>query len=390
MVVPDNHSIYEFCPIQRPANDTTSNVVTTHFDYHSISGRLLKLDMLGHDVPTIIRYLHDNTGFDPTTVDLGDGEVLSLFTSCKALGVTPEDIDCKTGSLGLPEFGTSFVRQMLLDTKPSSFGELVRISGLSHGTDVWLNNAQSLIKNNICTLKEVIPTRDDIMVYLIAHGVERLTSFKIMEDVRKGKGLKPEYEEVMIKASVPDWYIESCKKIKYMFPKGHAVAYVTMTFRIGYFKIHYPYAFYGATFSVKFDDFDYEIMCRGREVAKAEIRRIRELGNDASAKEKNMLVTLELVNEMYARGLKFLPLDMYKAAATKFIVTPDGLMPPLCAVQGLGETVAQNIIEARKDGEFITVEDFKERTKATKTVVELLKKNNVLAGLPDTSQLSLF
>ena len=390
MVVPAGHSIYEFCPIQRPANDVKSTVTTTHFDYHSISGRLLKLDLLGHDVPTIIRYLHDNTGVDPTTVDIGDKKVIGLFTSCEGLGVRSEDIECKTGSLGLPEFGTSFVRGMLMDTKPSSFSELVRISGLSHGTDVWLNNAQELIQDGICTLEEVIPTRDDIMVYLIAKGLERLTSFKIMEDVRKGKGLKPEYEELMQQTGIPDWYIESCKRIKYMFPKGHAVAYVMMTVRIGYFKLYHPYSFYGASFSVKYDDFDYEIMCKGREVVKDEMRRIKALGFDASTKEKTTYSMLELVNEMYCRGLKFVPLDMYKASATKFIVTENGLMPPLCSIQGLGETVAQNIVETREDGEFITIDDFRQRTKTTKTVIELLKKNGVLAGLPETNQLSLF
>ncbi|MDL2248494.1 PolC-type DNA polymerase III, partial [Tyzzerella sp. OttesenSCG-928-J15] len=247
-----------------------------------------------------------------------------------------------------------------------------------------------LIKDGICTLEEVIPTRDDIMVYLIAKGMERLTSFKIMEDVRKGKGLKPEYEELMKDAGIPDWYIESCKRIKYMFPKGHAVAYVMMTVRIGYFKLYHPYSFYGASFSVKYDDFDYEIMCKGKEVVKEEIRRIKTLGNDASAKEKNTLSMLELVNEMYCRGLKFVPLDMYKANSTKFIVTEEGLMPPLCSIQGLGETVANNIISARKDGEFFTVDDFRQRTKATKTVIELLKKNDVLSGIPETNQLTLF
>ncbi|WP_250227237.1 PolC-type DNA polymerase III [Anaeropeptidivorans aminofermentans] len=390
MVVPNDHSIYEFCPVQRPANDNKSNVTTTHFDYHSISGRLLKLDILGHDVPTIIRMLHDTTGIDPQKIPLGDPKVISLFTSPEALGVTEEDIECKTGSLGLPEFGTSFVRQMLLDTRPSSFGELVRISGLSHGTDVWFNNAQELIRKRICTLKEVIPTRDDIMVYLIAHGVEKKTSFKIMESVRKGKGLTKEYEEVMLDNEVPEWYIDSCKKIKYMFPKGHAVAYVMMTVRIGYFKIYYPYSFYAAIFSVKFEDFDYEIMCKGRETARNELKRIRALGNDASAKEKNLMTTLELVNEMYARGLNFIHLNLYEANTTKFKVFEDGIMPPLCSIQGLGETVAQNIIEARKDGEFLSIEEFRERTKATKTVIELLKKNNLLEGIPETNQLSLF
>ncbi|MCL2564808.1 MAG: PolC-type DNA polymerase III [Defluviitaleaceae bacterium] len=390
MVVPKGRSIYEFCPIQRPANDMKSTVTTTHFDYRSISGRLLKLDLLGHDVPTIIRYLHDNTGVDPAVVDLSDKEVIKLFSSCEPLGVTAVEIDCKTGSLGLPEFGTGFVRQMLLDTIPSSFSDLARISGLSHGEDVWLNNAQNLVKDGVCTLSNVISTRDDIMIYLMSKGLPGLTAFKIAEDVRKGKGLKPEYEELMKEHSVPDWYIESCKRIKYMFPKAHGVAYVMMTVRIGYFKLHHPISFYGASFSVKYDDFDYEIMCRGADRARQEMNRIKALGNDASAKEKSTFGMLELVNEMYCRGLTFVPLDLYKAHTTKFIVTENGLMPPLCAVQGLGETVANNIVAAREKGEFLTVDDFRKRTKATKTVIELLKKTGILAGLLETNQLTLF
>jgi len=390
MVVPESKQIYDFCPIQRPANDMKSSVVTTHFDYNAISGRLLKLDLLGHDVPTIIRYLHDNTGVNPQTVDPSDKDVVSLFSSCEPLGITASEIGCKTGTLGLPEFGTTFVRQMLTDTQPTSFSDLVRISGLSHGTDVWLNNAQLLIKDGTCTLEKVISTRDDIMVYLISKGLPRLKSFQITEDVRKGKGLKDEYEELMREFDVPEWYIESCNRIKYMFPKGHAVAYVLMTMRIGYFKLHHPLSFYGASFSVKYDDFDYEIMCKGAEPAKRELSRLRGIGNDIAAKEKSTLNMLELVCEMYARGLNFVPLCLYEAHATKFLVTDDGLMPPLCAVAGLGETVAQNIVEAREEGEFFTVDDFRERTKATKTVIELLKKTAVLEGLPETNQMTLF
>ncbi len=392
VILPRGHSIYEFCPIQRPANDTNSTVTTTHFDYHSIEGRLLKLDLLGHDVPTIVRMLYDTSGVDPQTVDLGDKRVISLFTSPEALGLRPEDIGCQTGSLGLPEFGTSFVRGMLMETKPGTFSELVRISGLSHGTDVWINNAQELVANKTATLKEIIPTRDDIMVYLINKGVERKAAFKIMEQVRRGRGLTPEEEETMRASSVPDWYIDSCKKIKYMFPKGHAVAYVMMTVRIGYFKIYYPYSFYAATFSVKAEDFDYGTMCQGREQVLKEMARIQALTAEgaASAKDKNTLTLLELVNEMYARGLKFVPLDLYESDALKFKVTPKGLMPPLCAVQGLGASVAQNIVESRQDGEFVTIEDFRARTKTNKTVIELLKNHGILDGLPESNQLSLF
>ena len=390
MVVPRGRSIYDFCPIQRPANDMKSTVVTTHFDYRAISENLLKLDLLGHDVPTMIRYLHDNTGLDPQTINPSDENVLTLFSSCEPLGVTPEDIGCKTGTLGLPEFGTGFVRQMLVDTQPQSFSDLVRISGLSHGTDVWLNNAQELIRDGTCTLEKVISTRDDIMIYLISRGLPRLTAFKIAEDVRKGKGVMGEFEDLMKEHNVPDWYIESCNRIKYMFPKAHATAYVLMTMRIGYFKLHHPLSFYGASFSVKYDDFDYSLMCKGAMTAKRELQRIRALGNDAAAKEKSIFGMLELVCEMYARGFNFVPLCLYKADATKFIVTDEGLMPPLCAVAGLGETVAQNIVEAREEGEFFTIDDFRERTKATKTVIELLKETGVFDGLPETNQLSLF
>lgn len=415
MVVPQGHSIYEFCPIQRPANDTKSHVTTTHFDYHSISGRLLKLDILGHDVPTIIRMLQDSTGTDPTKIDIGDKNIMSLFTTPKALGVLPEDINSKTGSLGLPEFGTPFVRQMLVDTQPASFGELVRISGLSHGTDVWFNNAQDLIKEGIATLKEVIPTRDDIMVYLIIKGVDKLKSFKIMENVRKGKGLVDEEVEIMKNAGVEDWYIESCRRIKYMFPKGHAVAYVMMTVRIGYYKIHFPYSFYSSFFYVKNEDFDYVAMCNGKDRAMEEAKRISAIGKEASTKEKSKLTVLELVIEMYSRGLSFLPIDLYLADNNKFLIIGEdgnialddgtlgldfreneitgkvkGLMPPLSSVDGLGTNAAIGIANARVDGKFTTIDNFRERTKVNKTVLSLLREVGILDGMPESDQISLF
>ena len=390
MVVPRGKSIYEFTPIQHPANDAGSGVTTTHFDYHSIEGRLLKLDLLGHDVPTILKLLHDMTGLDPREVDIADKDVVSLFKSPARLGVTERDIGCKTGTLGLPEFGTVFVRDMLAETLPASFAELVRISGLSHGTNVWLNNGAELIRSKTATLKEIIPTRDDIMVYLILKGVEKLDAFKIMENVRKGRGVTEEEEKTMLAAGVPRWYIESCRKISYMFPKGHAVAYVMMTMRIGYYKIHHPAAFYAATFSVKSDEFDYELMCKGPEIAAQEMRRINALGTEASQKDEKTMVLLELVAEMYARGLNFAKLDLYAASAHKFIITDDGLMPPLCAVAGLGATVAELIVSARREGEFFSIEDLKTRTKVNKNVVQLLKDNGVLDGLPETEQLVLF
>ena len=390
IIVPDDETIYNFTPVQHPANEFTSVVRTTHFDYHSIHDNLLKLDMLGHDVPTIIRMFHDITGFNPLDVPMDDKATISLFTSPEALGVTREQINCNTGSLGLPEFGTSFVRQMLEETQPNSFSDLVRISGLSHGTDVWTGNAQELINNGVATIKEIIPTRDDIMVYLIIKGLEKSLAFNIMEKVRKGKGLTPEHEAAMREHDVPDWYIDSCKKIKYMFPKGHAVAYVTNTFRIGYFKINYPYAFYAATFSVKVEDFDYNVMSFGIDRVKAKMAEIAAKGDQKTAKDKTMNTTLELVHEMYVRGLKFDKMDLYNSDPYKFKVTENGLLPPLCTIQGLGGTAAESIARAREEKPFDNVEDFRNRTGLGKTLIELLRGAHMFDGMEETNQLSLF
>ncbi len=392
MVVPSDHNIYEFCPIQHPANDINSNVTTTHFDYHSISGRLLKLDLLGHDDPTVIRMLYDLTGVNPQTVPLGDPQTMSLFESPDALGVSAEDIGCETGTLGIPEFGTKFVRQMLLDTKPKTFADLLRISGLSHGTDVWIGNAQTLIENGTITLKETISTRDSIMLYLINKGVDRKKSFKIMEKVRKGKGLTEEDITDMKASNVPDWYIDSCQKIKYMFPKAHAAAYVMMAFRIAYFKINYPKAYYASYFTVRAcDDFDYSTMCKGMDVAKAAIREIHAKGQEATAKDKTKQTVLELVVEFYARGFRFAPIDLYRSDATKFIITEDGLLPPFNSLQGLGINAAISIVEGREAiGEFKTIEELKEKTSLGRSLIDLLKENGVLDGIPETNQLTLF
>ena len=391
MVVPSDHDIHEFCPIQRPANDVNSTVTTTHFDYHSISGRLLKLDLLGHDDPTVIRMLYDLTGVNPQDVPLGDPETMSLFESPKALGVTEEEINCKTGTLGIPEFGTKFVRGMLIDTKPKTFADLLRISGLSHGTDVWLGNAQTLIENGTITLKETISTRDSIMIYLINKGVEKKKSFKIMEKVRKGKGLTEEDIADMKASDVPDWYIESCQKIKYMFPKAHAAAYVMMAFRIAYFKINYPEAYYASYFSVRAcDDFDYSCMCQGIDAARDAIREIQAKGQEATAKDKNKQTVLEIVVEFYARGFKFCPIDLYRSDAKNFLPTEEGLLPPFSSLQGLGVNAAQSIVEGRKDGEFNTLEELKERTSLGRSLIDLLKENGVLDGIPETNQLCLF
>lgn len=391
MVIPDYKDVYDFTPIQYPANDVNCGVITTHFDYHSISGRILKLDILGHDGPTIIRMLEDITGIKITDIPLDDPETMSLFTSTKALGVEPEDIDCEIGCLAIPEFGTKFVRQMLLDTKPSTFAELVRISGLSHGTDVWVNNAQDLVRENIVGLKDVISTRDDIMNYLIFKGLPPKMSFTIMESVRKGRGLKPEHEEAMRENDVPEWYIGSCKKIKYMFPKAHAVAYVMTSFRIAYCKVHYPEAFYATYFTTKVEDFDADLIIKGLDAIKARKREIEELGNDATQKEKMMYIILEVAQEMYARGIKIVPVDIYKSDASEFQVIGEKLIrPPMTALQGVGENAAINIQEERKKGEFISKEDLRKRTKISKTVVETLDAHGALGEMSEKNQLSLF
>ena len=396
VVVPDYTEIYEFCPIQHPANKADSGVTTTHFDYHKIDSCLLKLDMLGHDVPTILRMFKDMTGFDPLNVPMNDKETMSLFTSPKALGITSEDINgCPTGSLGLPEFGTNFVIGMLVETQPKSFSGLVKISGLSHGTDVWNGNAQELIANGTCTLNEVIPTRDDIMVYLILHNVPNKDAFTIMEHVRKGKGLTAEEEALMREHDVPDWYIGSCKKIKYMFPKGHAVAYCTNTFRIGYFKINYPHAFYAATFSVKYDDFDYSIMCFGEKKAREVYKNIMDMGKEASAKDKATADMLKLVIELYARGLKFAPIDLYESGTTKFKVIEDEkgekfILPPFCTIAGFGVTAAEALVNAREEGKFETIEEMQKRTGLGQSNIQMLRDAGVLGNMRETDQLTLF
>lgn len=389
MIVPRANEIYQFTPIQHPANDTESDIITTHFDYHSISGKLLKLDILGHDDPTVIRMLEDLTGLDARTIPIDDKETMSLFTGTEALGASPEEIGSEVGTYAVPEFGTKFVRQMLLDTKPTTFGELMRISGLSHGTDVWTNNAQDLVRNGVATLPEVICTRDDIMLYLLQHDLPAINSFKIMEKVRKGKGLAPEDEELMREKNVPEWYIASCKKIKYMFPKAHAAAYVTMAFRIAYFKVHYPIAFYITYFTVRGGDFDAQLMLHGKEKVMAAMKEIAAKP-DATQKDKNVVTILEVCNEMYARGIDFLPIDLYRSHHNKFMEENGAIRPPLNTIMGLSDAVAESIITAREDGEFISVEDLMKRAKLGKSMIEKLKEYEVLRDLPETSQVSLF
>ena len=395
IVVPKGREIYEFCPVQHPADDPNSDIITTHFDYHSIDQNLLKLDILGHDDPTMIRMLFDITGIDPTKVPLDDKETMSIFSSTDALGVTPEQIKSKVGSYGIPEFGTKFVRGMLVDTKPTTFDELIRISGLSHGTDVWLGNAQTLIDEGTVTLNEAICCRDDIMIYLIKMGVPPNKAFKIMETVRKGKALKDpekwaEFVGIMKEHNVPEWYIKSCEKIKYMFPKAHAAAYVTNAFRIAWFKVHEPKAYYTAYFTIRADEFDSDIMCYGKEKVINKMKEIDLAGNSATTKDKNMYAILELVLEMYERGINFLPIDLYKSHATKFIVEEDGIRPPLNSIPGLGTVAAEGIDTAKQEGKFMSIDDMRIRSKIGKSVIELLEKVGCLKGMSQSNQMSLF
>ncbi|MEK4030159.1 PolC-type DNA polymerase III [Pseudobacillus sp. FSL P4-0506] len=390
IVVPDYMDIYDFSPIQYPADSDKSEWRTTHFDFHSIHDNLLKLDILGHDDPTVIRMLQDLSGIDPKTIPTDDPEVMKIFSGTESLGVTEEQIMCKTGTLGIPEFGTRFVRQMLEDTKPTTFSELVQISGLSHGTDVWLGNAQELIHNGICELSDVIGCRDDIMVYLIYQGLDPAFAFKIMESVRKGKGLTDEMEEEMRNNKVPEWYIDSCKKIKYMFPKAHAAAYVLMAVRIAYFKVHLPLLYYAAYFTVRAEDFDIDSMVKGSAAIKSLIEEINAKGLEASPKEKSLLTVLELALEMCERGFTFQKVDLYRSSADQFVIDGDSLIPPFNSIPGLGTNAAYNIVKAREEGEFLSKEDLQQRGKVSKTIIEYLDNHGCLVSLPDQNQLSLF
>ena len=391
IVVPAGREIYEFCPVQKPADKSDIDIITTHFDYHKIDHNLLKLDILGHLDPTMIRHLQDMTGINPTKIRLDDKETMSIFSSTKALGVTPEEIKSKVGTYGVPEFGTKFVRDMLVDTNPTTFEELIRISGLSHGTDVWLNNAQDLVNAGTATLSEAICTRDDIMIYLIKMGLESELSFTIMESVRKGKGLKPEWEEEMKKYNVPDWYIKSCKTIKYMFPKAHAAAYVTNAFRIAWFKVHKPTAYYAAYFTVRSGgDFDASFMIKGEEAILAKMKELSELPS-MGVKEKGVHGLCELVLEMNKRKIKFAPISLYESDAKKFkIIDENTILPPLNSIPGLGTVAAENIYnEARKE-EFFTREEMKIRCKIGNSTIELLDGYGLLDGIMETAQTSIF
>jgi DNA polymerase-3 subunit alpha (Gram-positive type) len=390
--------VTDFCPVQHPADDSDSDIITTHFDYHKMEANLLKLDELGHDDPTMIKMLEDMTGLNARKVPLDDKETMLIFRSPSPLGLTDDDpIIGKTGTIGIPEFGTNFTRQMLVDTQPQDFDTLIRLSGFSHGTDVWAGNIRELILSGTATVKETVGCRDDIMLYLISMGMDEKRAFKFMEAVRKGaihkgKSWPDGIVEEMQSLGVPEWYIESCRKIQYLFPKAHAVAYVMMAFRIAWFKVHRPIAYYSAYFYRRSDSFDADIMCRGVDGVRAKIKEIQR-NPKPTAKDEDMLTTLESVYEFYMRGMSFAPIDLYKSDARKFIVVDDKtLRPPFVAISGLGETAANDLVACHAGGKrFISVEELSDACpKVSQTHLDQLKALGALGDMPDSSQMSLF
>ncbi|MCH4192320.1 MAG: PolC-type DNA polymerase III [Butyrivibrio sp.] len=391
IVLPVGEDINSFTPVQHPANDMTTATVTTHYDYHSIDHNLLKLDILGHDDPTMIRFLQDCTGLDPKLVPLDDHNVMSLFEDTSALNITPDQIGgTKLGCLGLPEFGTDFAMQMVIDAQPTSFSHLIRIAGLAHGTDVWLGNAQTLIMEGTATIDTAICTRDDIMIYLIQKGMDKSLSFKTMESVRKGKGLKPEMKEAMIAAGVPEWYIQSCLKIKYMFPKAHAAAYVMMAWRIAYFKVYVPQAFYAAWFSIRAKAFSYKDMCQGENHLHSVMNEYNNRKDELSNTEQAEYGDMRVVEEMYERGIEFASIDIFTAKSRLFQVVGDKIMPSLKSIDGMGEKAADAVVEAAKDGPFLSRDDFRDRTKCPQGVIDTLNELGLLGEIPESNQISLF
>ena len=405
-MLPLGEEINSFTPVQHPANDMTTDIVTTHFDYHSIDHNLLKLDILGHDDPTMIKTLEEyisspaleneynetDNRFVATKIPLDDKGVMSLFHDTSALGIKPDDIGgCPVGCLGIPEFGTDFVVQMVVDTQPKTLSDLIRISGLSHGTDVWLNNAQELIKSGKATISTAICTRDDIMTYLINKGMDSELSFTIMEKVRKGKGLTDDFEKSMKEAGVPDWYIWSCKQIKYMFPKAHAAAYMISTLRLGWYKVHRPVEYYAAYFTVRGEDFDGAVVLQGREAVRRKMNEITMKGKEASKKEEDAFATFQIVNEMLARGIEVLPIDLYQSDARKYLVEDGKIRLPFASLSGVGEAAANSLAAARENGgPYISIDDLQTRSKVSKSVIEALQVAGALNGLPESSQMSLF
>ncbi|MDK8501738.1 PolC-type DNA polymerase III [Aerococcus sp. UMB1112A] len=391
IVIPEYMDVYDFTPVQYPADDLDSEWKTTHFDFHSIHDNVLKLDILGHDDPTVIRKLQDLSNIDPKDIPMDDDDVYKLFNGTEILGVSPEDIFSKTGTLGIPEFGTSFTRSMLEATHPSTFAELLQISGLSHGTDVWLGNAEVLVREKGMPLSEVIGCRDDIMVYLIHQGVPERDSFQIMEKVRKGKGLSDEHKAIMNEHQVPQWYMASCEKIKYMFPKAHAAAYVINAIRVAWFKVHHPIWYYCAYLSVRANDFDLVAMANGLQSTKTALKAIYSKGNDATVKDHAVQVVLEIVNEMWERGFNFKMVDLYKSDAQDFVIEgEDTLIAPFRAIPGLGLNVAKQIVKARQESEFLSKEDLKKRGKVSQSTIDFMSEQGILNGLPEENQLSLF
>ena len=396
VVVPDTYEIYDFCPIQHPADDVAGGLLTTHFEFKYLHDTLLKLDELGHDMPTFYKYFEEYTGIPVDSIPMNDPRVYSLLTSPEELGVTPEQIDSQTGTFGIPEMGTNFVRGMLVEARPRNFSELIQISGLSHGTDVWTGNADELIRSGTCTIAEVIGCRDSIMLYLLRKGLEPKMAFDIMEAVRKGKvakgGFKPGWEEAMREHEVPDWYIESCRKIKYMFPKAHAVAYLMSAIRLMWFKLYHPAEFYAVYFTVRGDDIDYEAAVGGAAVARAHMEAVkRRLKEEKNAKDEDVLVSLQLVNEMLSRGYAFLPIELGKSRGNKYIVEDGKVRLPFCALKGVGGTAAASLERATINGqEYISVEELQQATGVTSAVLESLRTAGVLAGLPESSQVSFF